>query len=284
MNEEIELIAGYWTLAGDTYPFAESEVSPFPLRNRIEAAASAGYKGIGLLHVDLMAAVRTHSLPEIKSMLKHNGMMHVELEFLVDWFADGARRQASDVVRRDLFEAAEILGAHHIKVAPEIDGAVYPLSRVVDEFALLCREATEYGAAAALEMMPFSQINDFFRALNLVESAGAPNGGLLLDLWHVARGGMAYTDVATVPTKRIVSVELDDADAQPHGTLWEDTLHHRRLCGEGALRPREFIAALHGAGYRGVYSVEIISREQRKRALKEAALRAFETTMNQFGD
>jgi sugar phosphate isomerase/epimerase len=284
MNAEIELIAGYWTLAGDTHPFAKSEVSPFPLRDRIEAAASAGYKGIGLLHVDLMAAVKKHGLHEIKSMLKHNGMMHVELEFLVDWFADGARRQASDAIRRDLFEAAAILNARHIKVAPEIDGAIYPLSRVVDEFALLCREAAEFGAVVALEMMPFSQINNFVRALSLVESAGASNGGLLLDLWHVARGGMAYTEVATVPTKRIVSVELNDADAEPHGSPWEDTLHHRLLCGEGALRPREFIAALHGTGYRGVYSVEIISREHRKRGLEDAALRAFETTMSQFGD
>jgi sugar phosphate isomerase/epimerase len=284
MNAEIELIAGYWTFAGDTNPFAKSEISPFPLRDRIEAAANAGYRGIGLLHVDLMATTAKHDLHEIKSILEHNGMRHVELEFLVDWFADGARRQASDAVRRDLLEAAATLDARHIKVAPEIDGAVYALSRVVDEFALLCREAAEYGAAIALEMMPFSQINNFSRALSLVESAGASNGGLLLDLCHVARGGMAYTEVATVPAKRIVSVELDDADAEPHGSLWEDTLYYRRLCGEGALRPREFIGALRGAGYRGVYSVEIISREHRKRGLEEAARRSFETTMNQFGD
>ena len=114
--------------------------------------------------------------------------MHVEPEFLVDWFADGTRRQASDAIGRELFEAVAVLGARHIKVAPEIDGAVYPLSRVVDEFALLCREAAEYGTSTALEMMPFSQINNFFGALSLVESAGAFNGGLLLDLWHVARG------------------------------------------------------------------------------------------------
>jgi sugar phosphate isomerase/epimerase len=97
---------------------------------------------------------------------------------------------------------------------------------------LLCREAAEYGTSTALEMMPFSQINNFFGALSLVESAGAFNGGLLLDLWHVARGGMNYNEISTMPIKRIVSVELDDADAQPQGSLWEDTLHHRRLCGE----------------------------------------------------
>src|SRR5260370_13739374 len=33
----------------------------------------------------LMATIGKHDLHEIKSMLEHNGMRHVELEFLVDW-------------------------------------------------------------------------------------------------------------------------------------------------------------------------------------------------------
>src|SRR5260370_42236552 len=115
-------MAGYWTLAGDSHPFAASEVSPFPLRERIEAAARAGYRGIGLLHVDLMAAPAEHGLRGIKSMLDHNGMKHVELEVLVDWVADGAPRTAADAVRRDLLEAAAVLGARHLKVAPHTDG------------------------------------------------------------------------------------------------------------------------------------------------------------------
>ncbi len=124
-------------------------------------------------------------------MLEHNAeWRHVEPGVPGrNWFADGARRQASDAIRRDLLEAAAILDARHIKVAPEIDGAIYQLSRVIDEFALLCREAAEYGAAIGLgnDALPAKSIISS-RALSLVESAGASNGGLLLDLWHVARG------------------------------------------------------------------------------------------------
>jgi hypothetical protein len=72
MNAEIDLIAGYWTLAGDTNPFAKSEVSPFPLRDRIEAAASAGYRGIGLLRADLMATIG-------KSAAGYRGVHSVEI-------------------------------------------------------------------------------------------------------------------------------------------------------------------------------------------------------------
>ena len=46
--ENIELIAAYFTLAGDAYPFGPTQISPLPLsRDRVEAAARAGWKGTG---------------------------------------------------------------------------------------------------------------------------------------------------------------------------------------------------------------------------------------------
>ena len=48
MPRKIELLAGYWTIAGDCYAMGPSEVSPFPLRERVEAASAAGYTGLGL--------------------------------------------------------------------------------------------------------------------------------------------------------------------------------------------------------------------------------------------
>ena len=46
MNATKELLAAYWTLAGDVYPCAASEISPFPLRERCEAAMRAGWSGM----------------------------------------------------------------------------------------------------------------------------------------------------------------------------------------------------------------------------------------------
>src|SRR5258708_34747237 len=106
MNVEIDLIAGYWTLAGDTNPFAKSEVSPFPLRDRIEAAASAGDSGIGLLRAALMATIGNHDLHETQSIPEHNRMSHVELESPVDSFADGAGSHAHGAIRRDQAQRA----------------------------------------------------------------------------------------------------------------------------------------------------------------------------------
>lgn len=130
--------------------------------------------------------------------------------------------------------------------------------------------------------MPFSNVATLEVARAIVEGAGAPNGGLLLDLWHVVRGGIGYDQVAALPAGTIASVELDDGAAEPIGSLWDDTIFHRRRCGEGAFDVRGFIDGVRAAGYTGPYGVEVIGTDHRLLPLREAAQRAYETTMAQF--
>ena len=287
MIRTIELIASYWTIAGDVYPMAPNEISPFPFEKRVEVAARAGYRGLGLLHADLMAVSNRLGLSEMRRILDANGIHHVELEFLSDWYAQGRARAASDMVRKDLLEAAEALSARCIKIAPSIeepllDDVALDMPRMIESFAALSREAATYGTSIALEIMPFSTIRTLSTALELVSTDPQPNGGLYLDIWHMARGGIDYSEVAKIPQQFIKAVELDDADRDVVGTLWDDTRFHRRLCGEGALDIPAFLKATRKAGYRGPYAVEIISREHRRLSLEEEAKRSFETTMAQF--
>ena len=287
MIRTIELIASYWTIAGDVYPMAPNEISPFPFEKRVEVAARAGYRGLGLLHADLMAVSNRLGLSEMRRILDANGIHHVELEFLSDWYAQGRARAASDMVRKDLLEAAEALSARCIKIAPSIDESklddvALDMPRMIESFAALSREAAKYGTSIALEIMPFSNIRTISAALELVSTDPQPNGGLYIDIWHMARGGIDYSEVAKIPQQFIKAVELDDADINVVGTLWDDTRFHRRLCGEGALDVPAFLKATREAGYRGPYAVEIISREHRRLSLEEEAKRSFETTMAQF--
>ena len=287
MIRTIELIASYWTIAGVVYPMAPNEISPFPFEKRVEVAARAGYRGLGLLHADLMAVSNRLGLSEMRRILDANGIHHVELEFLSDWYAQGRARAASDMVRKDLLEAAEALSARCIKIAPSIDESklddmALDMPRMIESFAALSREAAKYGTSIALEIMPFSNIRTISAALELVSTDPQPNGGLYIDIWHMARGGIDYSEVAKIPQQFIKAVELDDADINVVGTLWDDTRFHRRLCGEGALDVPAFLKATREAGYRGPYAVEIISQEHRRLSLEEEAQRSFETTVAQF--
>jgi sugar phosphate isomerase/epimerase len=281
-----ELLAAYWTLAGDVYPGAPTEVSPFPLEERAAAAAAAGYTGMGLVHEDLVAVAGRIGYPGIRRILADHGIRHVEVEFLNDWYLDAAdpARQASDRARRELLEAAAELGARNLKVSPHLFDTGEPdVARIRDAFAALCQEARAANTTVAIEMMPFTNLDTIERAMAVIAGADEPNGGILLDIWHVARGGIPYDDIATIPARFLAGVELDDADPEIVGTLFEDTRFRRRLCGEGRFDVPSFVGAVEAAGFAGpYYGVEIISESYRRQPLAVMARTSYETTRRQI--
>lgn len=285
-NKQVELLAAYWTLAGDVYPGAPTEVSPYSLEDRAAAASKVGYTGMGLVHADLMANRDRLGWDGVRQVLADNGIRHIDVEFLGDWFFDAAdpRRQASDQMRRELFEAAAELGARNFKVSPELFSEQAPdIAHLRDEFALLCEQARPVGTNVIMEMMPFTNVNKIDTAMAIIAGADQPNGGILLDIWHVARGGMSYDEIAKIPARFLKGVELDDADPQVVGTLFEDTRFSRRLCGEGCFNVPAFIDAVLAAGFDApYYGVEIISKSFRLQSLDVMARSSFDTAMRQF--
>ena len=282
MKRKIELIASYWTLAGDCYALGPNEVATIPLKDRIEAAAWAGYTGMGLAHQDLVFNKAKYGYAEMKRMLNDHGIVHVEVEFLGDWFEKGDKKKASDAIRRDLLEAAHGLGARNMKAAGEMWTEVCDVPRYAEAFASVCEDAAEIGIEVAIEILPMTNIRTLETATGIVSQAGHDNGGLCIDIWHMVRGGISFDEVAKLPASYFKSVEIDDAKAEIEGTIWEDTLFHRLYPGEGAFDCPGFINAVEKAGFRGVYGVEVISDTYRKLPVREQAKRSFDGTMAQF--
>jgi sugar phosphate isomerase/epimerase len=282
--KNIELLAAYWTIAGDVYPCAPTEISPFPLRDRAEAASKAGWRGIGLILDDLEYSVEKYGLSGVKRILEDTGMKYFELEILVDWYRDGEVRAKSDRFRRSVIELGGELGMRNLKIgASHLDEGPANFSHMAEEFGRLCEDVASINATVAIEFMPFSIIRNIEDALKIAEAANQPNGGLMVDHWHVARGGSPYSEVAKIPARFIKGVELNDLDAEVKGTLFEDTRFNRKLCGEGSFDCPAFIDALQQAGCTlPYYGVEMISETFRKLPLEEMAKRAYDTTIAQF--
>lgn len=290
-NQVPDLLASYFTLAGDIYPFGPTEISPIPFRTRVEAAAQAGWKGVGLIHADVRATAEKIGYAEMRKIVEGAGIKHLEIEFLPDWYREGERRLISDKMRHELFDMAEELRIRDIKIAPGLGSDLYnptkeeltpDIARMAEAFAGVSREAAEHGTGIALEIMPFSNVRTLEVALEIVRQADQPNCGLLIDIWHVARGGISYDDVAKIPLRHVSSIELDDADEQVIGQLWEDTIYRRRLPGEGVLDVPAFIKAVKAIGYQGPWGVEILSETLRKLPVEEMAKRTFDATAAQF--
>lgn len=279
---QVELVAAYWTLSGDVYPFAPTEVSPFDFRDRVEAAAETGWTGMGLIISDVYATADKIGFAEMRRILAGNGMKHLELEFLVDWYHAGERRRVSDNNRRLALEAANRLGARVIKVGPGIgeDSADIPL--MTEELGVLAKEAEQCGTQLMLEIMPFSNVRTVSTARRIVEGVNRANTGLLLDIWHFHRGNIDFKEISFIDQRFIKGIELNDANRYPIAPLWSDTVHKRRLPGDGVVDVPAFIRAVQAAGFKGPWGVEILSDVERKLPLDAMARRAFESSMRQF--
>jgi sugar phosphate isomerase/epimerase len=278
-----ELLATCWTSAGNAAPDRGDEVSPVDLRTRIETAAKIGWEGFGLLHADLEVAQRTIGLPELRRIFDGAGIEHVELEVLPWWWTTDERRRISDQRRTLLLDAAEVLGARTIKVAAEGDGQPVDPTRFHDDFDRLATEAGNAGTRVALEFMPMNNLPTVQAGVDFVTAVGNRYGGLTVDTWHVHRSGTSYAELERIlPVEYLFIVELDDADEEIVGTLWEDTVNSRRLPGEGVFDVPAFIAAVHRAGYRGHWGVEIISEEHRQLPIREGLTRARAATLRAF--
>jgi sugar phosphate isomerase/epimerase len=282
MTQKVDLLASYWTLASGAVPHTDNEYSTSSFAERVAAAARAGFTGFGIWHADLEHTLRSTTLGDMRRILDDYGMKHIELEFLSDWWLEaGERRAASDMRKRMLLEAARVLGAHHVKVGDFFNTPV-EMPQLVDGFAALCREAREYGTGILFELMPFARINTLADALELVTSADAPNGGIVLDLWHVVKLGMPYAEAAQFPIRFIGGIEINDGTFTAPWSLFEDTINHRRLCGEGEFNVRGFVSTMLAAGYRGPWGIEVLNREMRTWPPERLAERAAATTRAQF--
>jgi sugar phosphate isomerase/epimerase len=277
----IELLASYWTIAGGALPHTDREYSPFDFRDRVEAAGKAGFKGFGIWHADLAHILKRRSLKEMKQILDDNGMKYLELEFLYDWFVDGVDKKQSDIQKEMLLSAAEMLGARHLKVG-DFFSKKTPMPRLIESFAALCADAAVHGTKIVFELMPFAMIDTLQDALTMVQGAGAKNGGIAFDLWHIVKLRIPYEEVARVPPQYLLAVELNDGTFEAPWSLHEDTINHRRFCGEGEFDVKDFVDCLLNAGYAGPWGIEVLSGELRKKPLEELTTRAFNTTMAQF--
>jgi len=280
MPPNVELLASYWTISA-AIPHSDREYSPFDFKDRVEAAAHAGFKGFGIWHADLGHVLKRRTLKEMKQIFDDNGIKHIELEFLTDWFVEGERKRQSDLQKEKLLEAAGELGARHVKVG-DLHQQKTPMPRLIEAFAALCADAREHDTRIGFELMPFAMLDTLEDSLKMIEGARAANGGIILDMWHIAKLKIPYRRIAGVPAKYLISVELNDGTFEAPWSLFEDTINHRRLCGEGEFDIKGFIASLQEAGYQGPWGIEVLSQELRQKALEELTTRAFQTTMAQF--
>ena len=185
-----DLVASFFTLSGAG--FVEPPRNSFI--ERCEAAAAAGFAGIGLHADDLPRTVAAGvDVAEMRDVLRINGLQVVEIEFLGGWaFRRGHERPISPTLA-GIEAVADAFGGRSVS-AGEFRGDVAldtdeTLTTPPNALRANADRLATHGLLVALESFPWSAITNTGIAIDLLRRADAPNAGLLIDVWHFFNGG-----------------------------------------------------------------------------------------------
>ncbi len=279
MTKPPEIIGSFWTLAVGADPLGDQRCL-HDFRTRVEVAAKAGFTGMGFWHADILEIRKKYSFQDMKQILDANGIVNVEVEWLLDWFCTDARRVESDEIRTLLLDAAEVLRARHIKIA-DLGNDWAGVPEMTEAFAPLCRQAAERGTNVLFEMLPaqFSRAPSLDHVLAITRGAGAGNGGIMLDNLHLLRSGIGSDEIPRkLRASDLIGVEINDGTLAMPLHFQDSVVNKRLLPGDGEFDIAAFLQALWSVGYDGPIGVEVLNEYIRKWDLKTAATEAFAKT------
>jgi sugar phosphate isomerase/epimerase len=279
MTKPLEILGSFWTLAVGADPLGDQRCL-HDFRARVETAAKAGFTGMGFWHTDILEIRKKYSFKEMKQILDSNGIVNVEVEWLLDWYCTDARKKASDETRALLLEAAEVLRARHIKIA-DLGNDCADVAQMTPAFAVLCRQAAERGTNIVFEMLPaqFSRAPSLDLVLAITRGSGAANGGIMLDNLHLQRIGISPEEIVRkLKPSDVIGVEINDGTLAVPLKFQDSVVNKRLLPGDGEFDIAAFLQSLWSVGYDGPIGVEVLNEYIRKWDLKTAATEAFVKT------
>lgn len=226
---------------------------------KIRIAAEVGYGAIELWNDELTAYVREGgSLEDVRKALGDRGLRVPTVINCKGWMdSEGeAHGRAMEEIRRRMEQAVSV-GAAYVVAGPAA-GKV-DIDQAAERYGELLSLGRQLGVKPAMEFLGFVEdINTVAKAWEIVTRAGDPEGTIVMDPFHIFRGGRGMEDAGLVPGERIAVCHFNDAPARPPHVEQADK--DRVLPGDGILDLRTLIGILTSGGYRGALSLELFNQ------------------------
>lgn len=176
----------------------------------IRAAGRAGFDGMGLRLLPATPQEPAYPLLDDRAALREARAAMAEFDVAVVDVEIVRLKAETDVADfLPFLERAAELGARHILVA----GDDPDHGRLSETFAGFCALAAPFGLTGDLEFMPWTKVPDLATARRIVDAAGAPNGGVLVDAIHFDRSDTTLGEVRALPSSLVHYYQLCDGPA-----------------------------------------------------------------------
>ena len=225
-----------------------------PLPDALRIARTAGWPAVELRRVDFArAAEKGQPAEAVVDLVRANGLVVACVGGQLGWmFADGAERARLLAAMAESCRWAQAVGASTVMSPADLGEG--DLARA----AAAVREVGDMGAAHGVRIAleapsQAARLNTIERLRELVARAGHPSCGLLIDAYHLHRGGGGLRAVEDLDPGEIAYVQFSDVPAsglQPGQTL------DRLPPGRGVVPFREFFRLIAESGYTGHCSYE----------------------------
>jgi sugar phosphate isomerase/epimerase len=210
----------------------------------VTCAAEAGFDFVGLRLLPSAAEETHHDIvgdtPLVRETERRIAQAGLPL-FDIEIFRLKPDTRVADYTAA--LETGARLGAREARVA----GQDADFARLADRFAAFCDLAAEFGIAAGLEPMPWTEVNDVAAGERILAAAARPHAGLIVDAIHVDRAHTLPRELATIPREHLRYIQLCDAPAERPSefrTLVHQARAARLMPGDGGLDLVSMLRAL----------------------------------------
>lgn len=239
-----------------------------PLLDRLAPTAAAGFTGISVFASECVAlAEQGISLAEQRKRINDAGLDVAEVEIIAKWLPNQRPQPSmpawsSEGMMKFTPEAilpiAEELGSSSVVVA-EAFGVPFNAEPMAEGFAAACDLFKPAGINVAFEFISRTTVSTLEQAAEIVRLANRDNGGILLDSYHLFRGGSSLETLRTLPGSAIKSIQLSDAPIMLTDNIETEMTRSRLLPGDGVFDLQWLLDTLDEIGCMARVGLEIFS-------------------------
>ena len=238
-----------------------------PLMEELKIARDAGYRSVEIWLMRLQAYSDNYSpakLAELRKWLDGEGMRVEGGIGFASWIVDDAKRRADGL--EQLKREAEALAAIGCAcVAAPASGAneKIPVDAVAERYRAVLELCEPIGVKPLLEVWGASAtLGKLSDALAICAETGRSDAALLLDAYHLYRGGNSFASLNLVAGKAQPIFHMNDYPGTPEREKLNDS--DRVFPGDGVAPLREILATLFANGFDGALSLELFNPNYRK--------------------
>ena len=236
------------------------------IEKEVEIAGAAGYDAIEPWIPTLREFVSGGGkLADLGKRISDAGLTVESAIGFAQWIVDDEKRrkEALEEAKRDMEMLREI-GGTRIAAPPvgahQGDSPKLNLQVVAERFRALLEVGDEAGVVPQLEIWGFSNnLSRLGEVMYVVGETGHPQACLLLDIYHLYRGGSDFTGLGLLSDNALQVFHVNDYPATPSREKMNDA--DRIYPGDGIAPMSQILNAIGGHGRSIVLSLELFNRD-----------------------